>query len=344
MSILRALLVAACSLSFGCGGDETSLFILEAFVSSGPGGALAPIGLGPEGRLLLASTSAPGRLAALDRRSGTAVDAPFDAFPTPHAPVALDRRLFLVTPVGRVAAYELDGTGAGLFPDEGLGRTTAPVIAPGPSLRLATTAGRLLGLDGAGATVLDTPLGGAAVGLLVDGARSVVTTDGGAVVFVAADASVALQDALSPPLAAPVRMGTQIGVVSGDGLQLFDADGNRGPLAPTGGAIAAVGGDTVFLLWSPDGRLRGIDGSGAEVFSTAVPGLSRAGPVALSGDRFALVADDGVARALDARGAVVAERAEVRLPTGPLTVDPDTDRVYYPSQADAVGLDFAVPL
>ncbi|MEL6187955.1 MAG: hypothetical protein AAFU79_25310 [Myxococcota bacterium] len=345
MSILRAHCVALCSLVLGCGEDQTSLFVLEAFVADGPGGLLASPGFGPENRLILATTEPPGRVGTVDRASGTPVDAAFDAFPTPHPPVALDRRIFLVTPVGRLAGYELDGTSRGLFPNEPLGRTTPPLLAPGPSLRVATTGGRLLGLDGGGALTLDVSLSGrAAVGALVVPNGTVVTTDTGAVLFFAEDGSLSRQDMLTPPVSAPAQLSGQVGVIAADGFQIFDLQGNRVASADAGGASGVVGRDGVFLVWSPDGRLRGISASGEATFNLSVPGLSNAGPVALSGGRFGLVADDGTARAIVPDGTVGAERAAVRLPTGPLVVDDTTDRVFYPSGAAVVGLDFAVPL
>lgn len=342
----RSLLVALSCLGAlsACGEDSATPFISVAFSLDGPGGNVAPVGFGPENRIVVGSRQPPGTVATFDARTGAAVDAPFDAFATEAAPIALDRTLVFLTPVGRLAYHGLDGASLGLFPMAALGRAVGPVVGPGSTLRVATTDGRLVALDADGTVVFETAISGAAVGLevLSDG-TSYVTTDLGQLYVIANDGGVRSETTLSPPVSAPgVLPSGEVAVVSSRGLEIFSAAGAAGPPPNAAAAGAVVAGDEVFVAWTNDGRLVGVDASGTTTFETRTEALA-APPVPLPGGRFGVVDGSGTARTLGPDGAVLAESTLDRAPTGPITVDA-RGRGYIPAGASVLAVDLALDL
>lgn len=330
----------------GCGEDPAlavaELFTIEAM------GAVAPPGRGPDDRLVIASRPPGAQISTFDVDSGVVVDPPFTAFPTEQGALQVGRRLAVVTPVGRFAVYELDGTQVALAPSAALGRTGPLVAGPSNTARVVTTSGRLVGIDVDGNTVLDAALQGAGVGapVVTAGGDSIVSTDLGNLQGFASDGTPRFTVPLAPPLSPPALVGDDlVVVVTGDGISGYGLDGSaRFEIAGTSGLAGVLGAsDGSGMAWSTDGRLVRFDSSGSVQFEINLATGTRFPPVALPEGRAGWVGDDGVARTIGSEGTVVAERALAAPPTGP-ALQGTRARAYIPMGNRVVAVDFALIL
>lgn len=329
--------------------DDPSFAIGEVFSITGPGALSAPT-FGPENRVVLATRISPGRVATVDADTGSSVDPVFDAFPTLQRPAVLEREVVLLTPVGRLAFYGLNGTETNSVPPSGsppLGIASAPAPAPGQTLRIATTSGRVLGYGADGTQQFDTPLVGAAVDSVAvapDGA-CFVATDAGRLFGVGSDGLVFLDQQLSVPITAPaVSLGDVVAVVTGSLLQGFSRDGTVRFSADVGFARGVVASsEGALLAWNTNGDLRLVDRSGRSIANLSLGDSLAFAPAALPDGRFAVVTDSGLARTIDSNGAILAEGGLEGGPTAELLAD-RLGRVYVASGDRLLALNFVFEL
>ncbi len=333
------------ALSFACDGSDERFVIGLVSTSEGPG-PLAPAGFGPEGRVLLARRSPPGRIATVDIDTGATVDAAFDAFPTVHPPQPVSGGLAVVNPVGRLVRYGFDGGELGSAPAEPLGQTAPPVLGADGSIWIASTLGRVVRFEPDGAVGCDVLVDGASVGVAVAAAgRAYISTDTGALIGLEPDGTEVFEQRLAPPLSPPVVTADGVAVLEQGFLRKFGPSGSELASAAVEGAAGLVADRAGGLVaWSTDGRWVRLGEDGAVLGPVEVTAAEVSlAPIALPSGRTGWVDRDGVARSINQDGTIAAERSlDVGTPDG-LTSAPSGRGVVVAGDT-VLGLDFELAL
>ena len=259
--------------------------------------ALAPPGLGPDNRVLVASRDTPGRFWTLDPGSGNLVEGPFDTIPVQPAPVALNSTIYLVTIGGQVVRLNLAGNQVGTAGPP-LGRTSPLVPAPDTSIRLGTTTGRALSIDRETALIFDVDLGApvtSAPAVSSDG-TAYYATDTGRLVGLDPSGVIVFDVSIAGPASGPSIFEDRIAVGGATSVTAYNR--NTGLLIFARPRAARVVGtrfldDGTLLAWGEDGRLEHLSSGGEPLFSY------EAGPPILVR---ALRTSDGLFGVVDSQG------------------------------------------
>ncbi len=319
--------------------------------------ATAPAVGGPEGRVVVAlSEDGPsgGRLVTLEQANGLSVEGPFDGVAlTDRPPLMVGARVYLVSKIGRVEGLDLAGQPLFSAPAAPLGLTSPLAAAPDGSLRVVSTNGSLVALDGATgaerwrASVdvgVDSPLAVGAAG------TTVVATSGGRVEgFDSGGPKVV--DGRTGALASGPSVTADGGVVVGDadGVRSFDANGNERFDHPRAARVVGtrVLADGSVLAWGDDGLLERLDATGGTLMryrtrpaGDANPPPIRANPVVLDEGRFGVVDESGRAHLIGPDGAALATLDLGAAPRSAIGVS-DNGLALVSSGAEIRAIDFA---
>lgn len=259
--------------SAACGDDAPSQVVTRwVFESASP---LAPPAIGPERRVAIAKSSGTGELATVNEENGLKVEEPFPIFATEHAPVAVGASFAIVSTIGKVVAYNLAGEPRFTQPEGAPLLETSPLVrAPDGSLRIATTAGRVLGFDGTdGVLLFDAAISGAVTtppAVASDG-TTYVATDTGKLFGVRADGTVDPEVDVTAPASGPSvsASGGELAVGEGDAVRVVDREGaeifKHTRAARVVGTRWTAQGE--LLAWGEDGIVELLDKTGATVWA-----------------------------------------------------------------------------
>lgn len=339
--ILVGLFLVAC-------GDSAPSPIAQRWKHDDPASPLAPPGLGPEQRVLIAKAMGQGELVTVNEVNGDQVEPPFPTFPTEHAPIALGATLALVSTIGKIVGYNLAGATLFSAPDGAMLLETSPAVrAPDGSLRIATTSGRVLGFSAGGTQMFDTDVGGGAfisspsVG---SNGTTYVASDTGKLIGVDASGSKVLDVQVSAPASGPsVDDGTgHVAVGEADAVRVVDQDGHE--VFKHTRAARVVGtrwvSSDLLLAWGEDGVVERLDGSGGVIASFNAGHPIYADVIYLPKNKALAVFDStGVAHRVTEAGV---EDATHELGAAPLTeiVRGETGFVFVAVGSSVVALDF----
>ena len=268
--------------------------------------ALAPPGLGPEERVLVAARDAPGRFWTLDQKSGTLVEGPFDTFPIQPAPISLENVVYMVTTVGNIIRVDLAGQAVGTS-SAPWGRTSPIVLASDDTFRLGTTTGHALALDTETNVLFDVDLEApiATAPAVASDETTYYATDTGRLVGVDPAGSVVLDVSVENPASGPSVFEDRVAVGGGSTVTAFDRDTGLVIFSrPRGARVVGTRflSDGTLLAWGEDGRLELLDTGGQPVFSYDAGPPIYAPAIQAAEGRFGLVDSQGWAHLIRPNG------------------------------------------
>jgi hypothetical protein len=319
--MIRRLPILLGLLSFACGDDAAPPIISRwTYETSSPS---APPGLGPERRVVIARSEGMGEVATVDEGNGIKVDEPFATFPTEHAPVASGATIVLVSTIGKVVGYNLAGETIFNAPAGSMLFETSPLlVAADGSLRIANTAGRVLGLAALDGSILfDATVNGAVTTRPAVGAdgTTYVATDTGHLVGITVSGQVAFDFPVAAPASGPSvdPKSGNIAVGEIDAVRVVDRQGNevfkRGRAARVTGTRWTANGE--LLAWGEDGVVDRLSASGGVISTFAAGPPIYADVIPLDNGDVAVFDSTGVARRVTSGGA---EAARIELGGTPL--------------------------
>src|SRR5687767_7478742 len=124
--------IALASSVIACGGDPSRVLV-SRWKHDGAS-EIAPAGIGPEGRVIVALRTGTGDLRTLEPTDGRRREGPFPAAITEHAPVAGGDLIHLISVAGRIFTFDYAGAERATSARV-LARTTPLARAPDGGLR-----------------------------------------------------------------------------------------------------------------------------------------------------------------------------------------------------------------
>lgn len=225
--------------------------------------------------MAIAKSSGTGELATVNEENGLKVEEPFPIFATEHAPVSIGASFAVVSTIGKIVSYNLAGAPQYTQPEGAPLLETSPLVrAPDGSLRIATTAGRVLGFNGTDGTPLfDAAISGAVTtppAVASDG-TTYVATDTGKLFGVRPDGTIDADVDVTAPASGPSvsASGGEIAVGEGDAVRVVDREGAQ--LFRHMRAARVVGtrwtAKDQLLAWGEDGIVELLDKTGGTVWA-----------------------------------------------------------------------------
>ena len=269
--------------------------------------ALAPPGIGPDERVLVAARNAPGRFWTLDPGSGSILEGPFDTFAVQPAPVTIDRVVYLVTIGGRIVRLSLTGQSIDSGGTE-FGHTTPLVPAPDASIRFGTAEGRALSIGADTTPIFDIDLGApvtSAPAVARDG-TAYFATDTGRLAGLNPSGAIVLDVSIGAPAAGPSIFEDRVAVGGArtvrayhriTGLVVFSR--------PRDARVVGTRflGDGTLLTWGEDGRIELLNTGGEPIFTYEAGPPVHAPPIRAGDGRFGIVDSQGRAHLIGPNGA-----------------------------------------
>jgi hypothetical protein len=348
--MLRSALVLAFPallVSAACSGEATGL-IGRRWSYQTPAPA-APPGIGPERRVVVGTSGGDPAWVTLTEETGTVIEGPHrGVLGTMHAPIAFGDRIFLISMIGKLIAYNFGGTELFSVPPAPLGITTAPRASPRGEIVVGTTNGRLIAFDASsGAVAFDATVGGALTSPPVFGPDGVafVTTDNGRLVGVDPAEGVVFDVALEAP-ASGASVDPERGRIAAgelDGVRVFERDRRERFRHARGARVTGTrfvsGG--VLLVWGEDGVVERLDPEGAVLASYRAGPPIYADVIPLAGGGFAVFDAAGGVHKVGPSGNL---EAKLELERAPATqvIQGDTGFVFIAVGDTIRALDFAL--